>query len=281
VWAINEDTVLRGGWGLYHQSQRPHELQVQDGETEFRKAERSEHLTLGVERSFRTENAVWNAQVNGFLRSMDDLRPRWENLFEPLPLFPETRFDRYLVDATSADAYGAELYLARRGLGRFDWWIAYTWSKATDEIGGQDVYRQFDQRHALNLTVTWRPTKRWTIGAAWVFHSGWPTTDVTAELVEYPDGSFEIIPELGPINGERLDDYHRLDLRASRTWTLKRRGLIELFIDIQNLYDRRNVAGLEINEASFQVDNDGNVVFAPKEEKWLGILPSFGVRWSF
>ena len=45
------------------------------------------------------ENAVWNAQLNGFLRSMDDLRPRWENLFEPLPLFPETRFDRYLIDA--------------------------------------------------------------------------------------------------------------------------------------------------------------------------------------
>jgi hypothetical protein len=281
VWAITDDTVLRGGWGLYHQSQRPHELQVQDGETEFHRAERSEHLTVGIEHSHRSGNAIWHGQVNGFLRSMDELRPRWENLFDPLPQFPETRFDRYLVDATSAEAYGFELYLARRGQGRFDWWVAYTWSKATDEIAGEEVYRQFDQRHAFNLTATWRPTKRWTIGAAWIFHTGWPTTDVTAELVEYPDGSFDIIPEIGPINAERLPSYHRLDLRVSRNWTLKRRGIIELFIDIQNAYDRQNVSGYDINERSFQVDDEGNAIFVPKEEKWLGIVPSFGVRWSF
>ena len=281
VWALDDATSLRLGWGLFFQSQRPHELQVEDGETTFATAERAEHRTLGIERLMRTRNAAWSVRVDAFQRLIDDPRPRYENLFEPLQLFPETSYDRYRVAPTSANAEGIELFLSRRGLGAFDWWMSYSWSEATDEIDGRDVPRQFDQTHAATLSATWRPSKKWTVSAAWIYHTGWPTTAVFGELVQLPDGSTEVVPVLGPINGERLPDYHRLDVRVSRTFTLRRRGTIELFFDIQNLYDRANVAGYEVDDRAFTIEPDGQVTYIPNEEKWLGVLPSFGVRWRF
>ena len=83
----------------------------------------------------------------------------------------------------------------------------------------------------------------------------------------------------GPINGERLPDYHRLDLRASRNWQLRKSELV-FFIDVQNVYDRGNVAGFDV-DFDFLVQPDGTVNVIPVEEIWGGILPSFGITWEF
>jgi hypothetical protein len=50
---------------------------------------------------------------------------------------------------------------------------------------------------------------------------------------------------------------------------------------VQNLYNRRNDAGFEVDGGSFLVDDQGQAVFRPTPEKWLGLLPSFGISWSF
>ena len=59
-----------------------------------------------------------------------------------------------------------------------------------------------------------------------------------------PAGELEGVPTFGPINAERLPSYHRLDLRASREWRLQK-GNLTLFLEIQNAYDRLNVAGFD------------------------------------
>ena len=38
---LGDQTTLRGGWGVYHQSQGMHELEAGDGETTFAKSERA------------------------------------------------------------------------------------------------------------------------------------------------------------------------------------------------------------------------------------------------
>ena len=72
---------------------------------------------------------------------------------------------------------------------------------------------------------------------------------------------------------------HRLDLRASRQWQLKK-GILSLFIDIQNLYDRENVAGFDVDFGT-EVQADGSVLVIPLQEPWGGLLPSFGIDWDF
>ncbi len=274
--ALSPATVVRAGWGHFHQSQRPHELQVEDGEIEHLGAERAEHRTLGLETWWQRGGGAWSLRAEVYQRLVDDVRPRYENLFDPFPQFPETSYDRYRIAPESSEAVGAELFVARRGSGRLDWWANYTWSETTDLIDGRDVPRQFDQTHAFTLSATWRPSPVWTFSGAWIYHTGWPTTAVSGQLV---DG--EVVPVLGPVNAENLPDYHRLDLRFSRRVQLKRRGTLELFLDVQNAYNRLNVSGYEVDDRAFSVGDGGEVVYTPRPEEWLGIVPSFGVSWIF
>ena len=270
----------RLGWGLFHQSQRPHELQVGDGETEFFQAERSEHRTLGLERMFRRSTSTWDLRLEAYQREMDDLRPRYENLFQTFVLNPETANDRIRVAPSEAEAVGVEVFLARRGGGRFDWWVNYAWSEVEDLIDGARVPRATDQTHAVNLSLGWRPSTRWSLNAVWRFHTGWPTTPVTAGLGTDDAGQPIAVPVIGALRSENQGDYHRLDLRAARRFQLSR-AVLELFIDVQNLYNRENEAGFESDGANFFLDGDGNPVYEPTPETWLGVLPSFGISWSF
>ena len=87
------------------------------------------------------------------------------------------------------------------------------------------------------------------------------------------------VPVFGPLYGERLRDYHRLDLRLSRRWQLKR-GQLAFFIDIQNVYDRENIGGLD-TEFEFDVGDGGRVELIEVPERWGGFLPSIGIEWEF
>jgi hypothetical protein len=82
------------------------------------------------------------------------------------------------------------------------------------------------------------------------------------------------IPVLGPLNSDRISDYHRLDLRISRQWQ-EAWGLMTVFVDVQNLYDRENVAGFDI-----EIDDEDGTLDRVTEA-WTGILPSAGVRVEF
>lgn len=270
----------RFAWGTFYQSQRPNELQVEDGETDFFGAERAEHRILGLERVFATSEASWELRVEAYQRLVDDVRPRFENVFQTFVLNPETANDRIQITPEDADARGVELFLKRRGGGALDWTVNYAWSEATDTLDGREVLRATDQTHAVNLGASWRPTPRWSFNAVWIYHTGWPTTPVSATLGTGADGEPIALPVVGRFRSVRLDDYHRLDVRASRRFARKR-SVFELFLDVQNLYNRRNDAGFEVDGIDFVIDEQGQAVYRPSPEQWLPVLPSFGVSWTF
>ena len=91
----------------------------------------------------------------------------------------------------------------------------------------------------------------------------------------------ELSYEVGPFYQERLDDYHRLDIRASRTSRLGR-GHLTLFIDVQNLYNRENVRGLAIADPDYHHNpSTGGYDITFPETYWLPIIPSFGISFEF
>ncbi|MEO1083921.1 MAG: TonB-dependent receptor, partial [Acidobacteriota bacterium] len=85
VYDLGGAGTLRAGWGYAHQSQRPNELQVQDGDFNFYPAERAEHRALGWERPFEK----LTVRLDAYQRLGSDVRPRFVNLFSPSVLFPE------------------------------------------------------------------------------------------------------------------------------------------------------------------------------------------------
>lgn len=107
----------------------------------------------------------------------------------------------------------------------------------------------------------------------------WPTTAVMGALDEDDEGEVEIVPVIGPFNAERLPSYHRLDLRASREW-YKRNGVLGFYFEIQNVYDRENIAGFDV-DFEFELRDDGQIDVIALEEVWGGFLPSFGITWEF
>ena len=268
--------LVRAGWGRFHQSQRLHELAVEHGETRFHPAQCADQVTLGYERELPGDHRL---RVDAYRREVSDPLPRYETLFNTFSPMPQFEPDLIRIAADEVLAEGVELHLRAPSRPRLDWWLSYTLSSIEDRVDGSWRPRSIDQTHALAANLNYRPSRKWNLSWVWLFHTGWPTTRVAAELVEQADGSWREVHTIGPFYGERLADYHRLDLRASRTTTVGR-GRLTMFIDVQNLYDQENPRGLEIDESIWVGQPDGRLLADFEQEAWFGIMPSFGISWE-
>ncbi len=280
AYSAGSEVLWRAAWGRFAQSQRTYELDIADGVTTFAPIERAEHRVLGFEKRFRPRRArPLTLRVEAYQRTVDDPRPRFENLYEPINEFQEVEPDRVLIRPRSSRAEGLELFL-QGGLGRrLDWWINYALADTEDVLfDGLRVPRAFDQTHTLNLDLDYRIGPAWTVNLAWRYHTGWPTTPLTL-VAELPDGDeddeAEFLPRLGLPFSERLPAYHRLDVRVTRRWKPSERTSLLAFLDVQNAYDRDNVAGFD-----YGIDEELGILDA-EPEHWTGLFPSIGVRITF
>ncbi len=265
--------TLRAAWGLHSQAQGLQELAVADGERRFQRAERAEHRVLGLERRLGSAASL---RVEAYERILTHPRPRWENLDNPYDLFPETQADREPLRPSRGRARGAEVLLSGTAAAAMQWHLSYVLSRTEEWMGGRWVPRSRDQRHAAYADITYTMNPRWQFSAAAHYHSGWPTTDVVYGLTTLNNGRRLLVSANGPIYGLRLPDYHRLDLRATRRFTV-RRGELRLFIDVFNAYDRVNLLGYD-----HRVTVTGTTVTdVKKPREQLPLLPSIGLDWEF
>ncbi|MSU47696.1 MAG: hypothetical protein EXS37_01140 [Opitutus sp.] len=265
--------TVRAAWGMYSQAQGLHELNVADGERGFHRPERAEHRVLGIEHPLGKGASV---RVEAYERVSTRLRPRWENLDNAYDLFPEAQSDRVRLNPTQGRARGLEVLVSSRGAASLQWHASYVLAQTEDRIAGRWVPRARDQRHAFYADATYALNPRWQFSIAWHFHSGWPTTDVLYSLAPLSNGRRLLVSANGAAYGLRLPDYHRLDLRATRRFKVKR-GEVRAYVDVFNAYDRTNLLGYDhrVTISGPQVTD----VKKPREQ--LPFLPSVGVSWEF
>jgi outer membrane receptor protein involved in Fe transport len=268
LYSLSPRTKLRAGWGRFFQSQGINELQVEDGISQFYPAQHADHVIASLEHGF---DAGFDLRVEAYRKYYRRIHPRFENLFDPLVLFPEAEFDRVRVDARSARAEGIEVLLQLRPVGAWSGWLSYTWSQATDRIGTVDVARSWDQRHAVNLGVTWA-SGPWTATLVNSFHSGWPTSILG---VDPQTGEPRI--DLSERNRSRYGDYNSLDLRLTRTFILSR-GALDVFVELSNAGSRDNPCCVEYEVTR---EPDGSLTYRRDIDSWLPIVPSAGVLWRY
>jgi hypothetical protein len=173
---------------------------------------------------------------------------------------------------------GIELFYRGAPRPRASWTAGYTVSRVEDRVEGLWVPRATDEPHALELAGHLQMPHEWTLSATWLYHTGWPTTRVGGRVASDGEGQEVVEPVLGPIRGERLPDYHRLDLRLGRGWDLGR-GRLTAYLDLQNVYGRNNLRGFE--SFRFALGAEGEPEAFAEPVRWVGFVPSFGVRWSF
>jgi hypothetical protein len=273
-YALGAHATLRASWGRFYQAQGLNELQIEDGVTTFFPAERSDHALLGAEYDFGNG---YSGRAEVYDKRFMQIRPRYENIFDRTVIYPELRADRLRIDAIRGSARGGELLLRRVGT-PLSGWISLGRASARDILNdglvSREVPRAWDQRNTATFNVDYRLGAKWNFDMAGVYHSGWPTTPVIGFVA---NGFFHT--RLGAYNSERLSAYRRVDVRASYNIETSHGGL-SFFVELFNVLGIRNVTS--VNGYSFTGDNNGNITSSRRlTEAALGVVPSFGVTYSF
>ncbi len=268
--ALNPATELRFSWGRYHQSQGIHELQIEDGVTEFYPAQRADHIIAGIRHNF---NDRYSVRLELFQKDMNRLRPRFENLFNPLALIPELQPDRVRIAPTEAQARGMELSIDHTG-GSLTWWASYTLSEVNDIVDGVTEPRSWDQRHALIAGLNWN-NDAWDFSLVANVHSGWPTSDMTLVNTNDPAGQPISVAIPGPRNAERHGAFASVDARISRRFKVGK-GTITAFFEVTNLFDRKNLCCRD-----YDLVDDTDDELELSDDYWLPRLPAIGILWEF
>lgn len=270
--ALNPKTELRLTWGRYHQSQGIQELQIEDGISDFWPAQRSDHIIAGIRRLFGDSYAF---RLELFYKDMSRVTPRFENQFNPLGLIPELQPDRIRLEPQSAESAGMEVSLDRNK-GPWSWWASYTLSEVTDRIGGRDVARSWDQRHAFQGGLSWS-NEKWSGAIAASVHSGWPTSDLSLQQTGVVNSERIYVATPGLRNELQHPTFASLDLRLSRTFDV-RRGSLMAFIEVSNLLDRKNVCCIDWDTEDA---TDGSLMLERGLDYLLPRLPAIGILWEF
>ena len=287
---LTTNTTLRGSWGAYYQSHGLEELSVADGDTLFFPSERANQVAAGIEHGFASG---WQVRAEVYHRTVSDPRPRYLNVIREIIPCPEVGNGRVRFLPDKGRAEGVELTLSGPVGSGSDWTATYVLARAEDKLDGRWVPRTLDQRHTFNTRWHYRPNSAWEFSAGWQYHTGWPSTPMDFQvdtLGVFPADNPPPGPRLcdansctqllinerpGPINASRLPSYHRLDLRATRTFQVGG-GTLSAFLDVFNLYNRENLRSF-----NYRVELPSGRVIPNIGETLLPILPSFGLTWEF
>jgi hypothetical protein len=159
-------------------------------------------------------------------------------------------------------SYGADAVI-RKDAGRLRGFVTVSWLRAwrefPDILSGEIVRPKirypplFDRRVEIDAVMRFRLPRNWDAGVRWNFGSSLPytrpigsylfynyrVTDGRKTLDDSPD-SAQVAVLLQPRNTSRYPAYHRLDISFRKDFQ-KRWGLITPYLDILNIYNRKNV----------------------------------------
>ena len=232
----------------------------------------------GVEGFFGADDE-WFASAVGYHRAYEGLAARnWAD-------DPGVRSDDYL--SGNGRSYGTE-FLLRRQKGATTGWLSVSLLKATrkfpETAGGLDPSPvieyppAFDRRMEVDLVVQRRLPWGVDGGLRWSLGTGLPHTRYASfsvssrRILDLQPGSRKRVVWLGPRNGDRFPAHHRLDL-SLRKVIRKRWGVVTPYLNVLNVYNRKNVVLYEYSEYLGQPGRRGLSL--------VPILPTFGVEVSF
>lgn len=171
-------------------------------------------------------------------------------------------------------SYGAE-FLMRKKKGKLNGWISYTLSKSErqfDQINdGTWFNARQDRTHDVSLVGIYQMSKKWTLGATFVYYTG--------NAITFPSGKYLIDGRTmfyyEERNGYRMPDYHRLDLSLTYEPKNERKKLHSSWVfGVYNAYNRKNAYVIDFRENK----ENANITEAYKIALF-GAIPS--VTWNF
>ena len=232
----------------------------------------------GLEGFFGADDE-WFASAAGYHRDYEGLAARnWAD-------DPGVRSDDF--KSGTGRSFGAE-FLLRRNRGATTGWVSVSLLKATrkfpETVGSPDPSPEieyppaFDRRMEVDLVVQRRLP--WSVdgGLRWSFGTGLPHTRYASfsvnsrRILDLRPGSRKRVVWLGPKNGDRFPVHHRLDM-SLRKVIRKRWGTVTPYLNVLNVYNRKNVVFYEYSDYLGQSGRRGRSL--------VPVLPTLGVEVSF
>lgn len=283
---LSKSNSLRAGWGHYRQRQGIADENAFDRLNRYFPSELSKQWTMGFEHRYADGGSL---RAEAYHKIGSRLRPILRNWKGGINVFPESAEDRILVYPAATTSKGIELYhdrsLGRRMNVRAGYALAFVEERVSRIDHVNDPLKPpfdsthpwpQDQRHALNLDMSYRPSSNWSITSALTYHTGWPYTDEIGVPVRRRNGTMDLAVRPDTLYGKRLPVYQRMDLRVTRRKRTPN-GEFRFFFEVINLTNHENVLGYDI----FRVkDPSGAFRLVRDPEAWFTILPSLGVSWS-
>lgn len=182
-------------------------------------------------------------------------------------------------------AYGVDV-LVEKNFGGWAGFLGYGWlwtDRHFPELNrGRHFPSKYDHRHKLNVALSYRPSKRWELNAAWTYTSGsWVTLalesydydEKTNPLTPlYPSERKEnVLPYVSRRNNYRLPAYHRMDIGINH-YTFHKSGRVSIWtLSVYNAYCRMNP--IMVRRTTSQVVDDQNILRDRDRFKLLSIFP--------
>lgn len=242
--------------GRYHQPPAAEDLSAVFGTPTLGPA-RSNHYLFGA--TFTLMDKL-DLELNGFYTYSDKLV--WRSVAE----------QPFLAQALTQDAvgrsYGGQALLRFQKIGPFFGWLSYTLSRSErKDAPGLDWRRfDYDQTHNLTALGSFDLGKGFEAGFRVRYSTGYPRTPV---LGAYYDATSDVYqPIFGARNSSRIPAFVSLDIRGAKSFKIGEYIRGEVFLEIQNLMNRRNPEELVYNPTYTQHDYISG----------FPILPVFGAR---
>ena len=178
----------------------------------------------------------------------------------------------------SGYAYGMEM-LVKKQEGKVTGWASYTLAKSMRKIpginNGEAYPSTYDRTHDISLVLNYELNKQLSLAASWVFSTGNPVT--------YPVAKYDVqgntLFYYSKRNGNRIPDYHRLDLsltynsKKNETRKVKR----SLNVSFYNVYARRNAYSIYFR----QNEDNPNITEAVRLSIIGTVIPSITYNITF
>lgn len=173
-----------------------------------------------------------------------------------------------LVDEGKAYTRGVEMMIRKKLARDFYGLLSASYFRSRyRDLNGEWRDRMFDNRFTFQAEGGYKPNNKWEFSIRWLFAGGRPYTpfDETASR-----NAARGVLDANNINGDRLPDYHSLNLRVDRRFHFSGSNLI-FYLSIWNAYGRKNISNYIWNE----ITNRQEAL-----EQW-GSLPVFGLEFEF
>lgn len=282
-YVINESQSVKASYNrmaqylhLISNTSSPTPLDVWAPSGQYIKPQILDQYAIGYFRNFNDRD--YSLEIESFYKQIDNRI----DYIDGANLIANDAIERVVLNGESR-AYGMEILL-RKNEGRLTGWLGYTLSRSEQRTPGRTAIEpginngnwynsNYDKTHDLSITTSYELNDQWQFNANFIFQTGLATT--------FPNAQYEYqgitVPVYGERNGDRLPEYHRLDLSATLTPKKNdnRKFQSSWNFGIYNVYNRQNAYSI-----SFRENSDTNQNEAVRLSLF-GIIPSITYNFKF